>query len=92
MDYRFPLGNLKLIKENTVPEHGRIFEDIQIEFDDFFRGLDIDENAIQNYYERLTPNQNEVIYNDNQSMYVKHICICYKPLLIIDYSSFFKYF
>lgn len=100
MDYRFPLGNLVSRIENTVPEHGRIVEDLKLEFDEFFRGLDIDAVSIENYYYELqrrepTPENEDninVIRNTSQSMYVKHICICYKPLLVIDYSSFFKNF
>jgi hypothetical protein len=83
------------LKHGTIPAEGQIKETVEIPIETLINALSTSEDEIKNYWSvkrKINGEYTSSTYNNNYSTNYKYFAVIYRPLLIIDYSSIFKYF
>lgn len=83
------------LNHGTIPEDGQIKELIQIPIETLVNSLSTTDGEMENYWSqkrKIDGDYTSTTTNPNYSTWYKYFAVHYRPLLVIDYSSIFKYF
>lgn len=83
------------LNHGIIPEDGQIKETIEIPIETLVNSLTTTEDEMKNYWfqkRKINGDSTSTTENPNHSTWYKYFSVIYRPLLVIDYSTIFKYF
>lgn len=83
------------LNHGIIPEDGQIKETIEIPIETLVNSLTATDDEMKDYWFQKRKRNGDsytTTENPNHSTWYKYFSVIYRPLLVIDYSSIFKYF